>query len=623
GATINSVRLEMTVSRSISGNVDVSLHRALGDWGEGTSNAPGQEGTGTTATSGDATWLHQRFPSSTWTTVGGDYSSSASAATSVGSNGRYAWNSAALIDDVMTWVADPSSNSGWFVIGDEQTVGSAKRFDSHENPVAANRPQLIIDFEVQSEFDFGDAPSAAQSGFAQSYPVLLADDGARHAPSGLFLGDVVDTELNGNPTAAADGDGADEDGISILTSLVSASSSTTAAMSAKASAAGKLDGWIDFNRDGDWSDAGEQIFSGVDVVTGDNLLSFTVAAGASVGSTAARFRISTAGGLAPTGAASDGEVEDYIVDILDTTNGAGIQANLVDIGQPAEFTLDANDFVVRFGQLELIRIPAIGIGSININGSAGDDEVVIDYQSGLQNPSGGVTLNGGSGENLIRIIGNAGRLDLAGTLIDISNFTTLQLSSGSQTEVVFNALAIEKLAPVTRRFSVQADRADQIVVGDSSNWRMTDPTVVNQQFHVTATEQNGGGETIEALVNTPWQNLVNVFDTNNDGDTTPLDALVVLNEIARGTYLVDDSQLENPLNVSQWPGLYIDTNGDGRATPLDALIVINRVAVLQVGGAPEGVTELPHVGLLTEFSSTEDRRDKAIDTIINEMPSKF
>ena len=36
--------------------------------------------------------------------------------------------------------------------------------------------------------DLGDAPTAAQSGFAGSYPTKLADDGARHWPAGPMLG---------------------------------------------------------------------------------------------------------------------------------------------------------------------------------------------------------------------------------------------------------------------------------------------------------------------------------------------------------------------------------------------------------------------------------------------------
>src|SRR5207247_896664 len=49
--------------------------------------------------------------------------------------------------------------------------------------------------------------------------------------------------------------------------------------------------------------------------TGTSSLTFTPPSTALGGSTFARFRLSTAGGLSPTGVATDGEVEDYNVSL--------------------------------------------------------------------------------------------------------------------------------------------------------------------------------------------------------------------------------------------------------------------------------------------------------------------
>ena len=74
----------------------------------------------------------------------------------------------------------------------------------------------------------------------------------------------------------------------------------------------RLDAWIDFNRDGDWDDSGEQIFTNFDLGTtsGVQTLNFPIPldTGDNVinGETYARFRISTAGNLSPTGEAADG-----------------------------------------------------------------------------------------------------------------------------------------------------------------------------------------------------------------------------------------------------------------------------------------------------------------------------
>ncbi len=93
-------------------------------------------------------------------------------------------------------------------------------------------------------------------------------------------------------------------------------------LSLTASAAGKLDAWIDFNGDGSWGGPGEQIFSSVALTPGVNSLSFDVPSYAKVATTYARFRLSSSGGLGVAGRADDGEVEDYSVQILRLTQPA-------------------------------------------------------------------------------------------------------------------------------------------------------------------------------------------------------------------------------------------------------------------------------------------------------------
>ena len=173
-----------------------------------------------------------------------------------------------------------------------------------------------------TDVDFGDAPSP--------YPTLLASDGARHDPTGPTLGANRDTESDGQPTADADGDdttGApdDEDGVIVPVLIASTFSTTSASVTVDLQnadpSANRLDAWVDFNQDGDWDDLGEQVFTSYDLGTsnGSQTLSFTVPrdTGGNIvyGTSCARFRLSTAGGLLPTGLAGDGEVEDYRVAI--------------------------------------------------------------------------------------------------------------------------------------------------------------------------------------------------------------------------------------------------------------------------------------------------------------------
>ena len=147
-ATIDSVELRLNMSRArFPGDRDTSLHRVLADWGEGASNAGGQEGGGAVAASGDATWFHTFFDTEEWAEVGGDFAPSASDTVAVNEIGSYTWGStASMVADVQAWLDNPGSNFGWIVIGDESQNATARRFDTHENPTVANRPVLTVTF---------------------------------------------------------------------------------------------------------------------------------------------------------------------------------------------------------------------------------------------------------------------------------------------------------------------------------------------------------------------------------------------------------------------------------------------------------------------------------------------
>ncbi|QBB71127.1 hypothetical protein ELE36_12615 [Pseudolysobacter antarcticus] len=177
----------------------------------------------------------------------------------------------------------------------------------------------VEDYRVRVQgFDFGDAPD--------TYGTLLASNGARHlvdlSNNPLRLGQCIDIESDGHPSVNADGDNSaigqgfglcfdDEDGIQFTVPPVACNQ---ASLEVTASAAGKLDAWLDFDHNGTF-DATDKIFSNVAVVAGVQTLNFNVPCSAAQGKTYARFRLSSAGGLNATGLAQDGEVEDYAVNV--------------------------------------------------------------------------------------------------------------------------------------------------------------------------------------------------------------------------------------------------------------------------------------------------------------------
>jgi hypothetical protein len=143
GSTITSVSLKLYCSAAGANTAQtISLKKMNASWGEGTSTAFG--GGGAPSTSGDVTWVHRFYPSTPWSTVGGQFSSTVSASRSVSGQGTYTWSSTAqLVADVQGWVNSPASNFGWIVQGNETTQQSVKRFDSREAG-AATRPQLTV-----------------------------------------------------------------------------------------------------------------------------------------------------------------------------------------------------------------------------------------------------------------------------------------------------------------------------------------------------------------------------------------------------------------------------------------------------------------------------------------------
>lgn len=146
GSVINNVTLTLVMNQTQAGSQLTSLHRVLADWGEAGSHAPGEEGGGGAAATGDATWLYRFFATTTWATLGGDFDPSSSAAVAVADVGPYSWSSAGMVSDVQDWLDNPATDFGWIIIGNELVSPSAKRFISRQNGSVILRPALEVNF---------------------------------------------------------------------------------------------------------------------------------------------------------------------------------------------------------------------------------------------------------------------------------------------------------------------------------------------------------------------------------------------------------------------------------------------------------------------------------------------
>jgi uncharacterized repeat protein (TIGR01451 family) len=211
GSIVNSVTLTLNMSMTISGPSLISLHLALLNWGEGTSNAAlagkGSEGVGIQATTNDVTWFYTFFPTQQWNTPGGDFVATASASTSVGGVGRYQWTGAGLVADVQQWVNNPSSDFGWILTGDETTAPTAKQFDTAANTNPADRPMLSVNYTPPAAGSLAIALSHTgnfrQGDTADTYMVTVSNNGPGSTAGAVTVTDTLPTGLA--PTAADSG----------------------------------------------------------------------------------------------------------------------------------------------------------------------------------------------------------------------------------------------------------------------------------------------------------------------------------------------------------------------------------------------------------------------------------
>jgi len=150
-ALVQSVTLTLTVVLIPPGPVasTFDLRRVQVDWTEGT----GIGLVGSPATPGEVTWDDRVYPSIPWSTPGGaisnEFSEVVSASTLVGTDlGDFTFGPASnLVADVQQWLANPSTNFGWVLMSESESIPfTLRRFASREQTNVS--PSLFIQYIV-------------------------------------------------------------------------------------------------------------------------------------------------------------------------------------------------------------------------------------------------------------------------------------------------------------------------------------------------------------------------------------------------------------------------------------------------------------------------------------------
>ena len=189
-------------------------------------------------------------------------------------------------------------------------------------------------FDGSCLYDFGDLPDPTNATAANDYQTLLNNNGPRHLiDTNLVLGLSIDAETEGQPSANADGDGTDEDGIQIPSSLNFVPGTVVRLPLIVENNTGDtahLEAWIDWNGDG--------IFNAIEMIADEDsdaglpdYLEISIPPDALLNTPLGfRVRLSNMDNMTPYGKAASGEVEDYllIIDCLQS-NCMPINYNVV------------------------------------------------------------------------------------------------------------------------------------------------------------------------------------------------------------------------------------------------------------------------------------------------------
>lgn len=202
--------------------------------------------------------------------------------------------------------------------------------------------------------DFGDAPIDKKAFHIQAGELFL----------GALPGDIETSSHLGVALGDDKTDIDDEDGVKISHLILGTTQEFKAAVSGK----GYLQAWIDFNGNGSFSDAGEQIALDIedngagdlDPSVGTVNVSFSVPAGSTTDPIYARFRWSSTTGLDSAEIGYDGEIEDYPLTIL---SGGELDASKTvsswDPTNSGVYAIPGNDVIYA------ITVKSIGDGPVD------------------------------------------------------------------------------------------------------------------------------------------------------------------------------------------------------------------------------------------------------------------
>jgi len=265
-------------------------------------------------------------------------------------------------------------------------------------------------YEVRSNCGSGNLSAYSATGSVTTSPVPVPYCTSKgSSTSGEWIANVTLGSIN-NSTAANGGYG----NFTSLSASASAGSAINFSLAPGFPAGGLLGlflqtqpeywrVWIDFNKDGDFTDAGEQVYSSTASSTGTITGSFTIPAGTATGSTRIRVSMKRGAVASPCETFANGEVEDYTLVITAASPAAGKTSTLTNTTPSSlkssvypnpgaglinvELTIPAGS-----GRVDLVVLDLTGKQIATQSWAAGNDDLSVNHQIDMSAHAKGIYL---------------------------------------------------------------------------------------------------------------------------------------------------------------------------------------------------------------------------------------
>ncbi len=278
---------------------------------------------------------------------------------------------------------------------------------------------------------------------------------------------------------------------------------------------------------------------------------------------------------------SDGKGGSDTATVFLTVNGTNVvqyRLEVQDANQNPITSVAVGDSFTLVAYVQDIQQSPVGIFSAYLD---------VSYPGALATPVGSITHAGTYNS------GTSGTSSVAGILDEVGGVDGLSPLGGDEFEVFQQQFQAAVAGELTFTSNATEDQVQHPTLTFGDSIALPSAQIVFGSTSITITGANSALANTESAYQT---NFENPLDVNLDGVVSPLDALLVINSLNRGT-------------VEQ--GISPDVNADTNLTPIDALLVINELVTAQT------LPETANITTGTGSDVPQEKLEVALDALFD------